>query len=278
MNALDRSTGDLQPVPELIVVDNNSSDDTRAVVERFREASFLRVKYLKESKQGLSFARNTGVREATSSIIAFTDDDCVPARNWITTIDGEFRGDPSLAILGGRVEPFENSDEGLGTRHLSERVQIDTYELLHTWMIGCNFAITRKAIDVLGPFDTGLGRGTLVDSGEDRDLLYRALKRGFNMVCSPDLLVYHGHGRHTEDAIESSRRSYARGRGAFYWKHISKGDPLILRMAFREIFYLIKKSFRVGRPLFGRTHNWTLLRNLAAGAAHRLRQNRHSKT
>ncbi len=79
MNALDRSTGDLQPVPELIVVDNNSSDDTRAVVERFREASFLTVKYLKESKQGLSFARNTGVREATSSIIAFTDDDCVPS-------------------------------------------------------------------------------------------------------------------------------------------------------------------------------------------------------
>ena len=272
LQALGRTTADLKQAPELIVVDNNSSDDTRVMIEKFAKSCSLRVKYIFEGRQGLSYARNTGVKEAACPIIAFTDDDCVPDQNWIAAIHAECIADPSLAVLGGRVEPLEPPDNRVCIRSFTESTAIYTYDNLRKFMIGCNISFRRELFEIVGPFDTGLGKGTKIDSGEDTDFLYRALKRGLKIVCSPEVLVYHGHGRHTQEAIQSCKDAHGKGRGAFYCKHILAGDQVILRKALSELFNLASKTLRY-RP----QANWQpsplrVLAHLTCGAFYQLRR------
>ena len=89
---------------EVIVVDNNSTDDTRRVVERFMGKE-PRITYLFEPRQGVSYGRNTGIAAATAPIVGFTDDDVQVARNWASTILTVLAGHPEAACVGGRVLP-----------------------------------------------------------------------------------------------------------------------------------------------------------------------------
>ena len=91
---------------ELIVVDNNSTDDTAAVARRFGD----RVRYVFEPRQGLSSARNAGIAAASidrpeERAIAFTDDDVEVAPDWIAALTREFEENPSVLCVGGRVLP-----------------------------------------------------------------------------------------------------------------------------------------------------------------------------
>src|SRR5262245_35900641 len=75
---------------EIIVVDNNSSDDTPARVESLKSESPVPLHYFRESRQGNAYARNAGVEQAAASIIAFLDDDCTADENWIAMIKSAF--------------------------------------------------------------------------------------------------------------------------------------------------------------------------------------------
>ena len=75
---------------EVVVVDNNSSDHTREVVEGFAARNEIRVVYTFEPNQGQSHARNTGVKVAHGDVIAFTDDDVIPERNWVAHLVAVF--------------------------------------------------------------------------------------------------------------------------------------------------------------------------------------------
>ena len=89
---------------EIIVVDNNSTDDTRRVIERFM-GKRPRVTYLFEPRQGVSYGRNTGIAAATAPIIGFTDDDVRVSRSWASTILTVLAEHPEAACVGGRVLP-----------------------------------------------------------------------------------------------------------------------------------------------------------------------------
>jgi glycosyltransferase involved in cell wall biosynthesis len=89
---------------EALIVDNGSSDDTRAVVEgKVRTDS--RFRYILESRPGASHARNAGIAAASAPILAFIDDDVRPRRDWIAAIAAAFTAHPEVDCIGGRVEP-----------------------------------------------------------------------------------------------------------------------------------------------------------------------------
>lgn len=255
---------------ELIVVDNNSSDDTKAVVRKFAASTPFHVRYLFEGRQGLSHARNRGIAEASNSIIAFTDDDCLVDRQWAGTIVREFSTDPSLAVLGGRVEPGDPNGQSVGTRTFSDRKQISSFQELFGRMIGCNMAFSRKVFEVIGGFDPLLGKGTSLGSAEDLDLLYRALKEQLTIVYVPEAVVFHAHGRASTSSIQQVNDEYAKGRGGFYWKHVVRGDLRIAQRAVREIAYLSRASLVSGNRHGARPSPPRVLRNLAMGAFYRL--------
>ena len=110
---------------EVVVVDNGSGDHTRAVTEETARATGMPVRYLLETEPGLSRARNAGARAARGEVVAFTDDDCRVDARWLAQIDAEFGADTSLAVLGGRVELYDPSDQPVSVRRQRERTHVD---------------------------------------------------------------------------------------------------------------------------------------------------------
>ena len=225
---------------ELIIVDNNSSDNTKEVIDSFLNKSSLNVKYVIEKHRGLSHARNTGIQEASGNIIAFTDDDCIVDRYWITSISKEFHSDESIAGIGGRVLLYNKMDRPVSIRVHEEREILSSTDRIVNLMIGCNMAFARPVFDEIGIFDTDFGAGSRFASTEDLDFLYRVYKKGLKIIYSPDILVYHNHGRRNDEQIRLVMKGYAVGRGAFYCKYILLGDKDIIRFAYSEISSLIK--------------------------------------
>ena len=90
---------------EVIVVDNNSTDNTRATVESFIAKGHNDLRYVFESRQGIAYGRNAGIAAARGDIIAFTDDDVVATDNWIATIKRAFDENPGVAYVGGKILP-----------------------------------------------------------------------------------------------------------------------------------------------------------------------------
>jgi len=216
----------------------------------------LPIKYVVEEHVGKSHAENKGIAEAKGHILAFTDDDCIVDPNWVSSISSEFSTDPSLAGLGGRVELFNKEDRPVSIRTINEKLEFSSPDQLFKIFIGCNMAFTRNVFDEVGLFDPDLGPGTRFQDAEDSDLIYRTFKQGLKIIYSPHVLVFHDHGRRTLAAVDKAQKGYHIGRGAFYWKHISRGDRNIAQLAYKEAMALTKRMvknfirFKTIRPQF----------------------------
>jgi len=92
---------------DAIVIDNNSTDGTRAVVERHIAGFPVALRYLFEPRQGRSSALNAGIAAARGSVLAFTDDDVRVVNGWLDAAGGPLTGpDLSLGYTGGPVQPI----------------------------------------------------------------------------------------------------------------------------------------------------------------------------
>jgi hypothetical protein len=259
---------------EVLIVDNNSSDDTRSTVSPFTKKDAKRFRYFFEKRPGKSVALNTGVREATGEILMFTDDDCIPDSLWLANAAHEFASDPSLGVVGGRVELFDGQHRPVSVRSYLERTLICSRDQVFLFLIGANMAIHRRVFDVVRDFDPFLGPGSKIGAVmEDIDFLYRVYREKFKMLYSPDVLVYHNHGRTSEADIRALTHRYVVGRGAFYCKHIFAGDHGILRMAYWEVSSLLKSCFKELLAGKGIHDQRRLLWALFVGAMRRLTWN-----
>ena len=92
-----------RPADEVVVVDNNSTDDTRAVAASFGDK--LPLKYVLETKKGVAAARNAGIKASTGGILAFTDDDCVADKDWLRHLEAAFTAHPLAGLIGGEILP-----------------------------------------------------------------------------------------------------------------------------------------------------------------------------
>ena len=190
---------------EIIVVDNNSKDQTSRVVEESAKTIPWPVRYIFEPNQGLSFARNRGVREAKGDFIIFTDDDILPERDWIQNL-WSTREQLGADVIGGKVLPHWNQpvpswaeDPKLrstiwGMLALVDRgdetLKAKTDEA--NFLYGANMAFKKEIFQELGLFRTELGRiGKQLTSGEDSEMIGRALKAGKQIFYTPRAVVLH---------------------------------------------------------------------------------------
>ena len=228
---------------EIVVVDNDSSDRTRAVIDGFASSSPHAVRYVFEGMRGLAYARNAGVRASSAAIIACTDDDCLVARDWIARLVDEFARQTSVGVIGGRVELHDTRDAPLATRTALDARAVGSVEDVFALMIGCNLAFRREVFDAIGGYDVRFGRpaGT---TGDDMDFVYRALRHGFAVAYSPLPVVKHAHGRRTQEQVRAARRMYARGKGAFFAKHVTRGDWSLVRQVYWELRAAARQAMR----------------------------------
>lgn len=265
-----RAANEIPGACEIIVVDNNSDDNTRDVVAAFVRESPELVRYLHEPRQGKSGALNRGMAAAKGTILAFTDDDCYVSQSWFRSIAEEFQSDGMLGGLSGRVELFDELDCPVSVRTLTERCLLNSPELALTIPIGCNMAFSRHVIDLVGPFDPALGPGSPGGAvAEDADFVYRVWKAGYKLIYTPGVLLYHHHGRRVPSELAALRRNYVVGRGAFYLKHILKGDWVVAKLAYWEVSNHLRRitTMRGSSRNDGRPH---LLRHLIRGAKYGL--------
>ncbi len=100
-DTLQSLTRQTRPPDEIIVVDNGSTDETRAVCEEFMNT--LPLVYVFEPNPGIPKARNAGIRKATGDIICFIDDDCTADERWLEYMEDPFLRDPNIACVGGNI-------------------------------------------------------------------------------------------------------------------------------------------------------------------------------
>lgn len=248
---------------EIIVVNNNSRDDTEMVVAAASRTSSVPVQYVLETRQGLSFARNRGIQECQGTVIAFTDDDCIVDPDWINAIWREFNNSPDVAVMGGRVDLYSQEDKPVSIRPLADRVRYTDSGQIYGLIMGCNLAVRRESVKLIGGFDPALG-GTKGVIADDIEFVYRALRASLGVLFTPEPRVFHNHGRRSPQELKALARCYTRGKGAFFCKYILKADRAILRHA----WWTVHAQLKTAPPEAGELSGGEYLAALASGALH----------
>jgi glycosyltransferase involved in cell wall biosynthesis len=209
---------------EVLVVDNNSTDHTRSVVQSLAAQNPEKLKYVFEPKQGVSYGRNAGIANAKASIIAFTDDDVHVAPGWVYQIKLGFEANPDIDFLGGKVVPRWSRvpPSWLTAAHWTplalldygdERFYVDSGRPL--CLLSANLACRRRAFEKVGMFKTDFQRvRNGIGSLEDHELLLRLWRTNSRGLYLPELVVT------TEIEPERMEKQYHRrwyaGHGRFY--------------------------------------------------------------
>lgn len=183
---------------ELLVVDNNSKDATGAVVESFRREGGIDCTCLLEKNQGLSFARNNGIRHAKGGIVAFTDDDVLVDRHWIGNLLDAFESHRDAACIGGKILPRWEKPcpawlKGILLEYLACCDHGDETMRMHKPRLwGANLSFRSSVFKKYGMFDTQLGHtGDKLYGGEECQYLSRMLDSGECLMYCPKVLVHH---------------------------------------------------------------------------------------
>ena len=211
---------------ELVVIDNKSTDHTRAVVDAETASFPAPLRYVFEPEQGRYAAINTGIRAAKGAIIATTDDDARVERDWLTRAAA---GLDALGCdyVGGKVFPIWTGSRpdwipDRPSRHWSVLALQDHGDKPLEfgvnglpWPLGINTATRREAFARLDLFDNRLGRkaGTLRNQAQ-REWHLRARTAGLRGFYVPDMIVHH--------VVESDRLQRRYFRRWFYWHGISR--------------------------------------------------------
>lgn len=187
-----------QYVCEIIVVDNNSTDGTLEYVREIQK-KYSYVRYCKETRQGIGYARNTGLEQAQYDIIAYIDDDERAASDWAENILQVFQREDNVGCVGG---PYYLEDKDkiptwipqsmytvLGDVHLSDSESVT--ELFDKGLCGGNFAVHRKAYEQIGGFPLLGRKGELLLADEDDLYTKQIYQAGFRVLYNPQAIVHH---------------------------------------------------------------------------------------
>lgn len=190
---------------EVLIVDNNSSDDTKTVCQQFLALNPQRYRYVFEKRQGKSFALNTGIENARGEILVFTDDDVTVDKRWLAETAKIYETFPCIGVGGKIVDAWSSrkpdwlSLEG----PYKLRVVIVTFDLgeepcaLKTAPYGANMSMRKEAFQKYGNFRADLGpTGGKEFRGEDTEFCRRLLRAGETLIYAPKAIVFHPVAEH----------------------------------------------------------------------------------
>ena len=207
---------------EVIVVDNNSTDNTVELLEAFKTSHpQLNFSYYVEHQQGVAFTRNRCAREAQGEIIAYLDDDSEAQPNWLNTIVPFFDAHPDVYSVGGLITPrfltgipdwYSRYFNGLvGSFDQGPAVKQLTGE---RYPCGANMAFRKEVFEKVGYFNTLLGRsGKGLLANEEKDIYKRILAAGYKVYYLPTMSVLHAVEANKFDKNYVHRHSMGIGGG-----------------------------------------------------------------
>jgi glycosyltransferase involved in cell wall biosynthesis len=186
---------------EIIIVDNNSADATEEVCRVFiNQYDNLSVCYFKEIRQGISYGRNRGVKEAQGELIAFIDDDETVDPDYLQNLDAFFRDYPQAELSGGPVVPVYEAPPPDWLSPFTMRLITGAYDKgKKIKTVGAkdypgtgHATFKRELFFKYGEFNPNLGRkGTSLLGGEDKDFFLRLIQNGVSCYYLPSATIYH---------------------------------------------------------------------------------------
>lgn len=213
----------------LIVIDQGSNAQIVTWIETIRVMGII-VHHIPSSQQGRAAGVNRGLERVKTRFVAVTDDDCFVDANWLRNMESSLVRNPQ-AIITGRVEPLGDK-EVLAVSTSQSPTIYRRPRLTFDPMSGGNMGTSIDVIKHVGLFD----EDARLRCAEDGDWAYRALRYGFPIIYAPEVLVFH-YGWRDKSQRASQYKAYARSHGAFYGKHLRKGDWFI---ALRAIIHYLR--------------------------------------
>lgn len=229
---------------EIIVVDNHPQSISKNSIDMLNKGSGRKIRYFQEPRRGKCYALHLGIKESFGNILTFTDEDNLPEKDYLCNIQKEFNANSDIKIITGKVLKKNPGDAYMT---IKEDNDYNIYSWpCSPWKVGhgSNVSIKKEVLKRIGVYDIGFGPGTFVGSAEDTDLIYRILKNGYKILYSPKIINYHDHGRNSVEEIKNVKYAYAKGRGAFYCKHILRGDIYVAKLFYLETRRLLKMFFK----------------------------------
>lgn len=234
---------------KILVIDNNSTDETYEIVNSF-VTTYSNIRYVLESTQGLSYARNRGTSEADTEWVAFLDDDGLAHENFVE-VALQVINNYNFDCFGGIYYPWYkygkphwlNQDFGRKIPLSNTTIEIDEPKL-----DGGIFAIKKNVLESIGGFSTELGMtGNKIAYGEETLLQIKLLEAGYKLGFSPEWQMDHLVAKYKLSVLWHLNAEYAKGRDSMLlesklpvkWSHFDKIKFVC--------FYLLKgmlKSFK----------------------------------
>lgn len=267
---------------EVVIVNNVSTDNTEKIVLKNIETwqKEVHLKYCVEYKQGLSYARNKGVKESNGDFICFIDDDAIADNNYLKIIADFIQNKPDLGGLGGQIVPLfiDGKPKWMSTfmlgvvGHVNHSDKI--FELTKKYPIGCNMIYKREILIEVGMFNVELGRkGYSGEASEEKDIFFKIRNKGFKIYYLPDAKVQHiiEKNRLTKDYIDKlaigvGQSEYKRCRSVGLFAVIKKFINIILKFIAAlviSVFYICtfecQKAVALTRYGFNILKGYTLM-------------------
>lgn len=237
---------------ELMVIDDSGNVPADRLLNKLRVGhSNLRI--LSQQHKGPAAARNLGIRSSKGRIICFIDDDCVAAKNWVSSMARAHDQHPDIAAIGGTTVTSTDKIPVLAGQFLatgSIETQINGNKET-IFFPTCNVSFKRHVLEVSG-FDEKFP----LPGGEDLELFWRLFKRGHRFVWDKSILVIH----HREDTLRSFlKQAFVYGRGNYLVQHLHQDQPLLKELktgtfqfwiaTLLNIFKIPRFSYVLGRKL-----------------------------
>lgn len=199
------------PNYEVIVVDDGSSDDTRAILERYPS-----VRTIHQPNLGLSEARNVGLRAATGDIVAYTDSDCFADAHWLAQLVRPLLRSDAVAVGGPNLTPDDGPLAAAVAAAPGQPMHVLESDQVAEHIPGCNMAFRREALLAVKGFDPVYRK-----AGDDVDLCWRLQQAGYWITFAPGAFVWH-HRRQTPKAYLRQQAGYGEAEALLRFMHPDK--------------------------------------------------------
>jgi len=164
---------------EIIVVDSNSTDDTPNLVGSYRNAELVQIKAMNVPQK-----RNIGIKESLGEIVAFIDDDAIPADDWLSNVVESYNYSSKIGGAGGKSR--SNRYDPMYPLDFAKSDEENTPTALARFLFGCNCSFRKKVLLEIGCFDE-----RFATRHEETDLCERVLRAGYRLLYNPKIVVYH---------------------------------------------------------------------------------------
>ncbi len=207
---------------EIIVVNNNCTDNTEAELHRFADDyPDVNMKIVRETSQGLSYARNCGIRESKGDILVYVDDDATVNKDYLSAYSVFFANNPEVDAAGGPIVP--HYEDGLEPDWMTYHLKRLLTGYLYfggkernfpgdNYPGGGNAAYRKRVFETVGLYNVELGRnGDSLAGGEEKDIFNKMTVAGMSFKYIPDAILYHSIPHYKLEPEYFNRLTYSIG-------------------------------------------------------------------